>query len=227
MVAVAAQSAELVQGLDEFRKTRERTMVIVDGLSQAQLDFAPAPNRWSAGEVLDHMVLAENINTSQIARLIELKRTGRTPRLDLSFADLNISIAYLPRSVLPLLELPLLFMNMLVPDSLRNYLTRHRLVPFQNPDAAAPRRGRPASRVSSDLITSLKETEMLFRNNSDIDYRELILRHPLLGSYDVPGLLRFMAAHEQRHQSQIKDIIASPQFPISRPRGNGGPHVQL
>ena len=227
MLAVATQSTELVQALDAFRKTRERTMVMVEGLSQAQLDFAPAPNRWSAGEVLDHMILAENININQIARLIELKRPGRTPKLDLSFADLNISVAYLPRSVLPLLELPLMFMNMLVPDSLRNYLTRHRLVPFQNPDAAAPRRGRLASQLSSDLITSLNETEMLFRNNRDIDYRELVLRHPLLGSYDVPGLLRFMAAHEQRHQSQIINIMASPQFPRPPSSGNGGPHVKL
>ena len=31
--------------------------------------------------------------------------------------------------------------------------------------------------------------------------------------YDVPGLLRFMSAHEQRHQSQIADIVSDPQFP--------------
>jgi DinB superfamily len=226
MVAVATHPTRAADGLDEFRATRARTLAMLNGLTQEQLDFAPAPNRWSVAEVLDHMVLAGDLNRKQIARLVALKRTGQTPTLDLSFADLNISIAYLPRSVLPLLELPLMFMNKLVPDSLRNFLTRHRVVPFQNPDVAAPRRGRPAFQLSHDLITSLNETEILFANNCDIDYGELSLRHPLLGSYNVPGLLRFMAAHEQRHQSQINNIIASPQFPRPPYGGNGGPDVE-
>jgi hypothetical protein len=116
---------------------------------------------------------------------------------------------------------------MLVPNCLRDYLTRHRLVPFQNPDAAAPRRGRTASALNGDLINSLKKTEALFQSYPLLDYGEMVLRHPLLGSYDVPGLLRFMAAHEQRHQSQINNIMASPQFPRPHSSGNGEPHVEF
>lgn len=45
-----------------------------------------------------------------------------------------------------------------------------------------------------------------FQNNPDFNYEEMFIQHPLLGRYDVPGLLRFMSAHEQRHQSQIASI---------------------
>ena len=55
-------------------------------------------------------------------------------------------------------------------------------------------------------MASLLETKKLFQNNLDLDYDEMFVQHPLLGRYDVPGLLRFMSAHEQRHQSQIAGI---------------------
>jgi len=106
-------------------------------------------------------------------------------------------------------------MNMFIPDGLRNYLTRTRLLPFRNPDPATPHRGRPAAQLQGDLITSLQETERLFQNNPDLNYDEMFVQHPLLGRYDVPGLLRFMSAHEQRHQSQIVDIQTAQGFPMS------------
>jgi len=192
---------------------RERTLTMADGLTQTELDYSNAPERWSVGEVVDHMLLGERINREQIARLIEMRRKGRKPELSLTFSDLNIGVAGVPRCVLPLLEAPLTLMNMFVPDSLRNYLTRNSLIPFRNPDPATPRRGRPASELRGDLIASLQETETLFHSNPDIDYSELVLHHPLLGSYNVPGLLQFMSAHEQRHQSQIRDILTEPGFP--------------
>jgi DinB superfamily len=207
MVATATQASDMMQGLDEFRATRTRTLSILDGLTQQQLEFAPGPNQWSAGEVLDHMLLAERANREQVAKLIELKRQNRVPELNLTFADLNVSVAGVPRCILPFLEGPITLMNMFVPGGLRTYLTRHRLIPFRNPDIAMPRRGRSAAELSGDLKASLQETEILLRNNADLNYDELILHHPLLGSYNIPGLLRFMAAHEERHQSQIDNIL--------------------
>lgn len=203
-----------VEGLAEFRASRARTLAMAGGLTQPQLDYAPPRGGWSAGEVLDHMLLAERTNRGQVERLVGMARAGRRrPELNLSFADVNVSVAYLPRAVLPALELPLTLMNMFVPDGVRNYLTRNRLLPFRNPDQAAPRRGRAAAALLEDLDASLRETEALLLNNPDLDYGSMVVRHPLLGRYDVPGLLRFMAAHEQRHQSQLEDILSDPQFP--------------
>ena len=207
------RSNRLAESLEEFRATRAHTLALAEVLSQSQFDHAPARGGWSVGEVLDHMLLAEATNRGQIAKLIELKRAGREAELRLTFSDVNVSVAYVPRSVLPLLSTPLTLINAFVPDCLRNYLTRNRLVPFQNPDVAAPRRRRPALRLREDLLASLKETEALFQTNPNLDYGEMAVQHPLLGRYDVPGLLRFMSAHEQRHQSQIADIVSDPQFP--------------
>ena len=212
MVAAATYSSALAEGLAEFRTTRARTLEMIEGLTQAELDYTPAPNRWSIGEVLDHMLLGERLNREQIVKLIQLKREGRRPELILTFSDLNISVVGVPRFFLPLFEAPLTVINMFVPDSLRNYLTRTRLIPFRNPDPATPHRGRSAAELRRDLRASLQETEGLFQNNPDLDYDEMVVQHPLLGRYDVPGLLRFMSAHEERHQSQITGIQSARGF---------------
>jgi hypothetical protein len=214
MVAMATYSTGLAAGLDEFRATRARTLEMSAGLAQEQLDFVPGADRWSIGEVLDHMLLGERLNRDQVAKLIEMARKGRKAELRLTFSDLNVSVAGLPRSLLPALEAPLTLVNMFVPDCLRNYLTRTRLFPFRNPDSATPRRGRSAAQLRGDLVASLQETERLFQSNPDLNYDEMFVQHPLLGRYDVPGLLRFMSAHEERHQSQISDIQTASGFPV-------------
>jgi len=94
-------------------------------------------------------------------------------------------------------------------------LTRTRLLPFRNPDPATPHRGRSAAQLRADLIASLQETERLFQTNPDLNYDEMFVQHPLLGRYDVPGLLRFMSAHEERHQSQIIDIQNALEIPMT------------
>ena len=127
-------SSSLQKSLDEFAATRARTLAMVDGLTQEQFDFVPAPNRWSIGEVLDHMLRAERLNRDHVTRLIRIKREGQKPELRLTFSDLNVSVAGLPGALLSLFEGPLTLMNMFVPDRLRNYLTRTRVVPFRNPD---------------------------------------------------------------------------------------------
>jgi hypothetical protein len=41
----------------------------------------------------------------------------------------------------------------------------------------------------------------------------MIQHHPLMGVNNVLQLLRIVALHEQRHQSQIGDILRLPGFP--------------
>lgn len=215
IMATATSSTRLASGLDEFRATRARTLEMSEGLTQEQVDFVPGADRWSIGEVLDHMLLGERLNRVQIEKLIQLTREGQRPELILTFSDLNISVVGVPRFLLPLFETPLTIVNMFVPDSLRNFLTRTRLIPFRNPDPATPRRGRSVAELRGDLVASLQETQRLFQSNPDLDYEGMVVQHPLLGRYDVPGLLRFMSAHEERHQSQIAGIQAAAHSPKS------------
>lgn len=46
-------------GLAYLEKTRAGVIAAVKGLSEAQLNFKPAPDRWSIAEVLEHLAAAE------------------------------------------------------------------------------------------------------------------------------------------------------------------------
>ena len=201
--------------LEFFRSVRAGTLALVSDLTQAELDYTVASGKWSVGEVLDHLILGQRLNLSYMAEVIGMKKAGQRPVLKLSFTDVDVSIGYLPKSMLPALEVPFNVMNMFLPSSARDFMTRYRLVPAQNPELTAPRRCRPADELRNDLISSLKETEALLESNAHLDYGEMVIQHPLLGNNSVPGLLRFLALHEQRHQSQIDSVLASPGFPGS------------
>jgi len=201
--------------LRSYRATRDRTLTIVEGLSQEQMDYAPGTDKWSISEIVDHILLGERLNRGYMAEVIEMKKAGRQPVLRLSFKDVNVSVAYIPKSLLPFAELPFTLLNIFLPGSVRDFMTRYRLVPAQSSDATAPRRGRPANDLRHELISSLRETEALLEKSADLNYDEMRIEHPLLGTYNIPGLLRFLALHEQRHQSQINDILTSQRFPVA------------
>jgi hypothetical protein len=116
---------------------------------------------------------------------------------------------------MPALEIPFNMLNIFLPAAIRDLLTRHRLVPANNPGITTPRHACPPDELRQELISSLKEMEALLGSHSHLDYSEIVIQHPLLGSNNIPGLLRFLALHEQRHQSQISNILTSPGFPKS------------
>jgi len=210
-----ADSREAIRPiLDLYRATRAQTLAVVEGLSQAQMDYVPAPGKWSPGEVLDHLLLGERLNLCYIHEIIEMKKAGKRPVLKLSLTDVDVSIAYLPKSLLQFFEVPLTVMNMFLPGSIRDLMTRYSLIPAQNAEVTTPRHGRCAAELRNDLICSLQETEALFDAHSDLDYGETVIQHPLLGSNSIPELIRFLALHEQRHQSQIEEILSDARFPM-------------
>jgi len=181
------------------------------GLLQAQSEFAP-PAKWSTGEVLHHLLLSDNLYRRNFTRLIELQQSGQRPVLRSSFADLNPSIAYIPKSLLPMLEIPFTVANLFVPNVLRETMTQFRLLPAQNPDITTPKKGQPVSELRASLQSAYDEIAALFEANPELDYRVMRYQHPILGSNSVLQMLRIAAMHERRHQSQIQDLLCSPQF---------------
>ncbi len=220
------------EDLELLRRTREKTLNLIGGLSEAQFQFAPAwrlqlfelpflpirvlsPPRpkWSVSEVADHLLLFETVFRKDIAKIIQRKKSGQEPVLRLGFREINVSFGFIPRAFLPLLELPVGTFSQIVPNAMVEFLTSNRLLPAQNPDIAAPRKGRRQSELSRDLRISVKASEELFEANPDLDYLRMFRQHPTTGRQNVLEALRMIALHEQRHQQQIQEILDDPAFP--------------
>lgn len=200
------------QELDDLRPVRSRTLEITDGLSQQQLDYSPG-RRWSIGEVLDHVLLVEGMLRDEIERLIELAEAGKPTLLRRRGAELDISLGPVPKSLLPLFDLPLTVASALTPKPVLDFLAGARWLPIKNPVAATPRRGTPGDELRRELRDSPEAFAALLSAHPQIDYTKLVHRHPLMGANTVPEMLRFIANHERRHQLQIRDVLHDSGFP--------------
>lgn len=197
----------------EFAAARGDTLRLTDRFTQPQLDFSPGPGRWSVGEVLDHLLRAEDLYRGEIGRLVELARTGQRPYLRRTFDDVNVAPFFMPDVMLPLFDLPFSIMNRFIPDAVRDWAVQHPLVPIRNPSVATPQPRRLGVELRDELVSSLERTRSLLMTNVDLDYTQMVSEHPLMGPANVPQILSFLSRHERRHHAQINRVISDSRFP--------------
>jgi hypothetical protein len=197
----------------EFAAARGRTVAIAAPLTQVQLDFSPRSGRWSIGQVIDHVMLAEDLYRGEIARLIELVRAGKRPYLRRTFSDVNVSPLFVPDVFLPMFDLPFTIMNRFIPQAVRDFAVEYPLLPMRNPTIATPRAGRPGAELRGQLVSSLERTHTLLASNVDLPFEQMVSEHPLMGVANVPHILAFLARHERRHHSQVERVRSDATFP--------------
>jgi len=197
--------------IERLAQTRARTLELTAGLAQGDLDRRPAAGGWSIGEILDHLLKAEAANRGEIAALIALARAGRPPFLVRGLTPADPAPAFVPRSLLPLLALPFAAAALLLPFGARELILRSRRLPARAADAMQPRPRRQGSDLRRELAESLAATRSLFAANADLDFRRMTHLHPLLGANDAWEIVRLTAAHEERHQEQMADLLRAIQ----------------
>jgi hypothetical protein len=137
------------------------------------------------------------------ARLIQMQKAGQRPVIHISFDEVNTSIAFIPKAMLPMLEIPFTILNLFVPTRVRETMVQFRFLPAHNPDVAVPQKGKSIVELRSALSAWYEETAALLNANPG---------HPLMCDNTVLDSLRVIALHEKRHQAQIDDILRSRQF---------------
>jgi uncharacterized protein (TIGR02246 family) len=196
----------LAEEMARFQQVRMETLRLAEGLSQEELDRSPGSGRWSIGEVLDHLLRAEAFFRRDLGLLVELSFAGRPGHIRHSFRDLDIGPPFIPRALMPVLDWPLTLATLFVPGPVLDALAGSRLIPLRHPTAAEPRRARAADDLRRELREAIEQTAQLLGQLSADDVSRMTISHPLLGIRTVPGLIRFMAQHEVRHQGQIADL---------------------
>jgi uncharacterized damage-inducible protein DinB len=195
--------------LSLLKSTRVQTLAMTADLSEEQAAARPAPDQWSVSEVLEHLLISERLYRDMIARLIQLKREGKRPVIIQSLTDINTGLPFVPRALMPFMDIPLTFMNLFIPDFVREQMMQVRSVKAKSPTVAQPKSGKSLAQLRQELSEAIGATEALLEQNADIDFRSLRHYHPVIGFNHVLQILRIVAIHERRHQGQITEILST------------------
>ena len=118
-VPMFAEDARMTAGertkvLNWLEESRREFLAAIDGVNEQQWKWKPAPDRWSVGEVAEHIVLAEARLFANVKNAIsspanpdwEEKTKGKTEKLEAVLAP-RLGKAKAPESIVPKGEMTL------------------------------------------------------------------------------------------------------------------------
>jgi DinB family protein len=200
---------ELTAAVEEFRVVRSRTLTLAAGVSEEQARTRVRPRTWSAGEVLDHLVRTEVAFRTYLRQVVERAGSGAGGAIRIGFREVDTRLRPLPGSWMPMLAPVMLGLHTVIPFRVRLAVMRKPgLVWAAAPKVAEPRVARALEQLRADLKAELLETEALFEGDLPEALPQVRAVHPLYGSNDVLQMIRMMGAHEERHQHQLRAILA-------------------
>jgi len=213
-----SEADELREGLEEIRAARRATLEQIAAVGERSATRQPSGGGWSVVQVLDHLIKTDGVYRDEIGKLFEMKAEGREPVREVGLRSLNTRPPFIPAALLPYLDEPFRLINRIIPAALREYLTGVAIIPFKAPDVASPDALGGIDAMRERLRESGEQVAALLEGR---DVSGMILDHPMLGRNSVPSLLRILARHEQRHQTQISRILAAEPAAAETPAASG------
>ena len=180
----AEDRAKVIKLLNESQK---QTFDLMEGLSEEQLKFKPAPEKWSVLEVAEHISLAEGAMFGAVEGALaakenpewETKTKGKTEFLE-------------------------------------------RVLPNRTMKAKAPESIVPSGKLTRDeVVAKLKESRaktLKFAEETKLPLKSHTMDHPFpaIGTLNAYQWLTLIPLHNIRHNKQIEEVKADPNFPKSK-----------
>ena len=166
-----------------FKKTRKTIEDHINGLSEKQMSFKPAPNRWSVSQCLEHIIKTEKMLFGMTQTALEAEpNPDRKDEVKMSDEDLIAGIT----------------------DRSSKAQTSESLMPngtYESPEAAL------------EAFDEQRDEIMDFINDqTEEDLRNHISDSPF-GPVDGYQSLLFIAGHTARHTLQIEEVMQEANFP--------------
>ena len=169
--------------MSHLHATRKQLLDAVAGLSPAQWNYKPSPERWSVGEVAEHLTETEDFIFKLVTDTLLKQPAG-------------------PRAEKP--ESRDQWIMQVVPDRSRK---------AQAPEPLRPGGRWPARQALEAEFKARRDRSIKFVETTCEDLRAHTGKHPALGDLDAYQWFLFLAAHSERHLQQLLEVKADPGFP--------------
>ena len=182
-------SSELEQGRLYLRQTRNYVIGATQGLSEAQWNFKPAPDRWSIAEIVEHMVLTQEFFLGPVR---EQLAKAPAPSADRDYQQVDRLVV----SALP-----------------------DRLATFQAPESLQPTGRWTPTAAFDRLLKNYGRLSDYLESTPDLRQHIVEappIKAISKGAYDSMDGYQWVlaiAAHTERHTKQILEVKADPHFP--------------
>ena len=176
--------AERDHAVTELESSRQAFLEATNGLSEAQWNFKPAPDRWSIAECAEHIGVTEtfilNLITGQV-----LKGPGEPEKRALVQGK----------------------------DSALMAMAVDRSAKFKAPEAIQPtRRWSTSGEITKNVLENRARSIEFIRTTQE-DLRDHFMDHPVFKTLDTYQWILLTSAHMRRHTAQIVEVKADPNFP--------------
>jgi len=175
---------EKMKVLNWLEESRKEFLAAIDGVTEEQWKWKPAPNRWSVGETAEHIVLAEGMLFGTVQKAVaspanaewETKTKGKTEFIERVMAP-RLGKAQAPEALVP--------QGSMTPAQAQEHFEKQRaeIMKFA---------------TSSDV--ALKE--------HTVDHP-----FPVFGTLNAYQWLIYIPLHTMRHDKQIAEVKATAGYP--------------
>jgi hypothetical protein len=176
--------ADKDHALQYLESTKKGVLEATKGLSEAQWNFKPAPERWSVAEVMEHLAAAEDLLRGMTQE--QVMKTPAIPARD------PAELKKIDESVIAM-----------VPD-------RSHKADAPEPLRPTNRFGSPAE-AQKHFLESRATTEEYLKSTPDL--RAHAVDSPMGMKLDGYEWVLLIAGHSERHTKQMLEVKADPNFP--------------
>ena len=187
LISMADQTlsrAERDHAVAELENSQKAFLEATNGLSEAQWNFKPAPDRWSIAECAEHIGVTENFIVKLITEQALKSAAEPEKRAQVQGKDAAIMVMGVDRSS-----------------------------KFKAPEVIQPtRRWATSGEITKNVLENRART-IEFINTTQEDLRDHFMDHPVFKTLDTYQWILLTSAHMRRHTAQILEVKADLNFP--------------
>jgi hypothetical protein len=182
--SAAPTEGERGRALSELHGSSKQFLDAIDGLTEAQWKFKPAPAQWSIEECAEHLALTEDVLFGFLTKQVMSKPADPSRKAEVKGKDQTVLTTIADRSG-----------------------------KAKAPESIQPKRTWTSrADLTRHFVESRNRTLDYIRTTSD-DLRSHFASHPAVGLVDGYQWLLLISAHTVRHTAQIDEVKASPGYP--------------